>query len=75
MIELVATKRKKNNVDDSLTRSSAHQHPIKCLIFSCHATWGKNSDVPLQVLVGESLVKRSDPGKGISELFGKNVSL
>uniref|UniRef100_A0A7N0REA0 indole-3-glycerol-phosphate synthase n=1 Tax=Kalanchoe fedtschenkoi TaxID=63787 RepID=A0A7N0REA0_KALFE len=26
------------------------------------------------VLVGESLVKRSDPGKGIAELFGKDIS-
>lgn len=27
------------------------------------------------VLVGESLVKQSDPGKGISNLFGKDISL
>ncbi|CAM8993109.1 unnamed protein product [Rhodiola kirilowii] len=26
------------------------------------------------VLVGESLMKRSDPGKGIAELFGKDIS-
>lgn len=27
------------------------------------------------VLVGESIVKQSDPGKGISGLFGKDISL
>ncbi|XAR55244.1 Indole-3-glycerol-phosphate synthase [Bertholletia excelsa] len=27
------------------------------------------------VLVGESLVKKSDPGKGIAELFGKDISV
>ena len=31
--------------------------------------------VPLQVLVGESIVKQSDPGKGIAGLFGKDISL
>lgn len=28
----------------------------------------------LQVLVGESLLKKSDPGKAIEGLFGKNIS-
>lgn len=30
---------------------------------------------PVQVLVGESIVKKNDPGKGIAELFGKDISL
>lgn len=26
------------------------------------------------VLVGESLVKQSDPGRGIADLYGRNIS-
>lgn len=29
----------------------------------------------LQVLVGESIVKQSDPTKGIAGLFGKDISV
>lgn len=29
----------------------------------------------LQVLVGESIVKNDDPAQGITELFGKDISL
>ncbi|GAB4825313.1 hypothetical protein Ancab_008185 [Ancistrocladus abbreviatus] len=32
------------------------------------------NDVICWVLVGESLVKQSDPGKGIAKLFGKDIS-
>ena len=31
--------------------------------------------IRLQVLVGESIVKQEDPGKGITQLFGKDISL
>lgn len=31
--------------------------------------------IPPQVLVGESIVKKNDPRKGITELFGKDIAV
>lgn len=31
--------------------------------------------IEMQVLVGESLIKQPDPAKGITNLFGKDISV
>lgn len=45
-----------------------------CNHLSVHV-WDSSFVAVLQVLVGESIVKQDDPGKGITGLFGKDISV
>lgn len=47
---------------------------VLCYTIETPILMAHNLNFP-QVLVGESIVKQSDPGKGISNLFGKDISI
>lgn len=55
-------------------KNLTEMHLRICNQLSVHV-WESSFVALLQVLVGESIVKQDNPGKGITGLFGKDISV